>query len=288
MVLDVGIHKISNEEYHRDPCSKPSLSRSTIYELLFHSPAHAKFNHPRLNPDLVQEESEKFDLGSAAHSLLLEGIDNMVVIDAEDWRKKETKEQRETARKEGKNPLLKKQYNEVLAMVEAVKEQIKGCKELRITDLLKAGDSELSYIWKEKETYLKVRPDWISKDRKLIMDYKTTGNSANPSEFARQIIGCGYDIQAALYTRGVKTIEGIEPSFIFIVQETSKPYLCSFIGLTPEFLDMGKQKVEYGIFLWNQCMESGIWPGYPQRVCYPEPPSWGLSQFEQIAERIGV
>jgi hypothetical protein len=287
-MLDVGIHKISNEEYYKDLCPEPSLSRSTIQELLFHSPAHAKFNHPRLNPGLVQEEAEKFDIGSAAHSLLLEGIDNCVVIEADDWRKKEAREVRDQARTEGKFPLLKSQYDKTLKMVESAKEQIKGCKELGITDLLTEGDSELSYIWKEKSTFLRIRPDWIFKDRKLIIDYKTTGNSANPSEFSRSIVSNGYDIQAALYSRGVKAIEGIEPKFIFVVQEITEPYLCSFIGLPPEFLEMGKQKVDYGIFLWEQCMTSGIWTGYPQQVCWVDTPAWALSQWEQIAERIGI
>ncbi len=288
MTINIGKHKISNELYHQDPCPVPSLSRSTIYELLFHSPAHAWWNHPRLNPDFVEKTEEKFDIGSAAHSMLLEGIDNISVIDAEDWRKKETKEQRELARKEGRTPLLKKQYEATIEMVQAAERQLMTCKELGIKDLRIDGESEILYIWKEKETYLRVRPDWISTDRNLILDYKTTQNSANPSDFSRQIIGCGYDIQAALYSRGMKVIEVAEAKFIFVVQEVEKPYLCSFIGLPPEFLEMGKSKVDYGIFLWEQCMKNNEWPGYPIQVCWVDPPAWALAQWEQMAGRIGI
>jgi hypothetical protein len=287
-MIGVGIHKISNEEYHKDPCIAPSLSRSIIFKLVFHSPAHAWWFHPRLNPAHRQDNDAKYDIGSAAHSLLLEGFNAVSVIDADDWRKKDTKEQRNQAQSEGRIPMLRKQWDIVEEMVLTTAGAIRECKELGVDNLLTDGDSELSYIWEEKGIFLRARPDWISKDRTLIIDYKTTGKSANPADFARQIIACGYDIQAALYSRGVKAIEGIEPKFVFVVQEVEKPYLCSFPGLPPEFLEMGKSKVEYGIFLWRQCMEKKEWPGYPNQVCWVDPPGWALSQWEQIAERICV
>lgn len=288
-LFDSGIYKISNELYHTDPCIEPSLSRSIIYELLFHSPAHAWWKHPRLNPEYKEDNDEKFDIGSAAHSLLLEGFNSVAIIQADDWRKKETKEQRDIARSVGKIPLLEKQWNNVEAMVlSAVGQIINNCKELGIKDLLTEGDSELTYIWQDGKAFLRSRPDWVSKDRKLIIDYKTTGNSANPSEFSRQIISMGLDIQAALYIRGIKSLEGIEPKFIFVVQETSEPYLCSFIGLPPEFLEMGKSKVDYGIKIWEKCLLENNWTGYPNRIAYIDPPSWALAQWELIAQEISL
>lgn len=287
-MIGVGIHKITSEKYHKDPCMSPSLSRSIIYDILFHSPAHAWWNHPRLNPGFREKVDEKYDVGSAAHALFLEGFNAVEVIEADDWRKKGTKEQGDKARKIGKIPLLRKQWDKVEEMTLSAISDIKECTELGIDNLSTDGNSELSYIWEEKGVFLRARPDWISKDRKLIIDYKTTGNSANPHDFARQIISCGYDIQAALYTRGVRTLENIEPKFVFVVQETEKPYMCSFIGLPPEFLGMGKSKVEYGIFIWSHCMEKNEWPGYPKQVCWVDPPTWGLAQWEQVAERIGI
>jgi hypothetical protein len=111
-----GIYQISNEDYHADPCIVPSLSRGIIMDLLFKSPAHAYANHPRFTPQEPDNDT-KYSIGSVAHPLFLEGINNCVVIDADDWRKKETKEQRDLAYKEGKTPLLKNQYEEVLEMV---------------------------------------------------------------------------------------------------------------------------------------------------------------------------
>jgi hypothetical protein len=190
MIDKPGSYKIRMEEYQNDPCEIPSLSRSTIQDLIYRSPAHAWFNHPRLNPNFKPEEGEKkFDIGQVAHSLLLEGLDNAAVIEADDWRTKAAKEQRDKARSEGKVPLLLHQFEEVGKMVTAADRQIIACKELGIGIIsLESENSETSCIWQEEETWFRIRPDWISKDHKLIVDYKTTGISVNPSELARHIV----------------------------------------------------------------------------------------------------
>jgi len=288
MIDKPGRYKISSEEYHLDPCVEPSLSRSVIHDLLYRSPAHAWFNHPRLNPEFKPEVDIKFDLGTAAHALLLEGVDNAVVIDTDDWRTKAAKEAREEARANGKTPLLRYQYDSALEIIDAAQNQIMKCKEIEITNLRQEGKSELSYFWKEDDVWLKVRPDWISKDHKIMLDYKTTGNSANPENIARMIVNSGYDIQAALYTRGVKAIEGTDSKFVFVFQEIQKPYLCSFVGLPPDFMEMGKSKVEYGIFLWHQCLSKNEWPGYPERVCWIDRPEWAWAVWDLKAQGMGM
>lgn len=289
MIEVPGVYKLTSEEYHKDPTVEPLLSRSVIKDLLFRSPAHAWFNHPRLNPHFKSDDGAgKFDVGLVSHDLLLEGLDRCCIIDAEDWRTKVAKEAREITRLEGKIPLLKYQYEEALVMVKAAEEQIYACKELKVTNLKTDGDSELSYIWEEEGLWLKVRPDWISKDRTLIVDYKSTGASANPSDLARHIISMGYDIQNALYVRGVKAIEKTNPAFIFIFQETDEPYLCSFVGLPPDFLAMANQKVDYGIFLWGNCLSKNEWPGYPNKVAWINTPPWALASWEYKAQEISI
>ncbi len=292
MIDKPGVYKISSEEYHADPTQEPALSRSVIKDLIFKSPAKAWHNHPKLNPNFKPKKpKEIFDVGSVSHDLLLEGLDICTIIDAKDWRKDTTKEAREIARLEGKTPLLKHQYDEALLMAKAAEEQIYACediKELKITNLKTDGDAELTYIWQEDGVWLKVRPDWIYKDRTLILDYKTTGMSANPFDLPRHIISLGYDIQTVLYQRGVKAIEKTDPRFIFIFQETEEPYFCSFIELPELLVDMGKQKVENGIFLWKECMATGNWFGYPKKVMKVECPQWAMNDWLYRNQQIGV
>ena len=289
MIDQTGIYELTHDEYHSDPAITPSLSRSTIKDLIFRTPAHAAFNHPRLNPAYQPDDGNgKFDVGLASHSILLEGIDNVEVIDAEDWRTKAAKEARDEARKIGKTPLLNHQFEEVKKSVVRVEEQIYGCKELGIKSLMADGDHEQSFIWEEEENvWCRCRPDWLSRDHKLILDVKFTDRDANPMSIDKHIVSMGYQIQDSFYSRGVKSIYGVDNKFIFIFAEVNEPYLCSFVGLSPQFKNMGQQQIEFGIFTWKQCLKNNEWPGYPQKVAWVDAPAWALAYWEQIGAEIG-
>ena len=283
--MDPGVYQMSHELYHADPCPVASLSRGTIMDLLNECPKRAWFNHPRLNPAYRPDDDEKFDIGKVAHSLFLEGIDKVEVLNYDDWRKKEAQILRDDARKNDRIPLLKKQYDSVIELVEAAH---KALFESELQLDLGMGDSELTYIWREDEAWCRVRPDWISKDRKIILDYKTTGSSADPDAFVKSIISYGYDVQESFYRRGVKSVEGKAPKFFFMVQETSEPYLCSFIALPPMFQSLGEQKVNWGLDIWRRCMETNRWPAYPNKVCFVDVPAWALTQWEYKAQNISL
>ncbi len=292
MIDKPGVYKISNEEYHGNPAKQPCLSRGVIGNLIYKSPAFAWFDDPVLNPSYQPEERvEKFDIGNVGHALFLEGIEKAVVIDAPDWRKKDAQEKRDAARFDGKIPLLPDQWQRVQAMVSAAERQLLSCKEMKelgITNIREDGDVELTYVWKENGIWLKARLDWIKKTRDVIFDYKTTGQSANPVDVVRTIISSRLDIQGTFYPRAVKAVEGIEPRMFFMFQETFPPYLCSFVELPDMYVDMGKQKVENGIFLWRECMESNNWFGYPQKVVKVEAARWALNDWEFRNSTIGV
>ncbi len=53
-------------------------------------------------------------------------------------------------------------------------------------------------------------------------------------------------------------------------------------------MDLGKQKVEYGIFLWHEHLTRNEWPGYPSKVCWVDPPEWALAAWENRAMELGV
>ena len=277
-----GSYKIDFPTYLSDPCLLPSLSRSTIIDLL-DSPARAFWNHPRLNLT-PPEEKEKtiFDIGSATHNLLLEGDDSIFVVEGfDDWKKKEAQEARKVAREVGKIPLLEKQYADVCMMAAAANSAIMDCTELGIKDLRDEGDSELTYIWQESNgIWCRIRVDWIRKNRDLILDYKTTATNVNPSIFSGHINKLGYGIQSVFYRRGVKAVEDKEPNFVIMAQEIEPPYFCSFHGLDMQNEDMAEQKVKWAINKWGECLATGNWDGYPNRICYAEPKPWELAEWE--------
>ena len=276
--MQEGRHIISFEEYLADPCPIPSLSRSTIKDLVSKTPRHAFWNHPKLNQEYKPEESATaFDIGTAAHSVFLQGDNIAVCLNFDDWRKKEAKEARDDARSNGLIPLLSEQYDNVLAMAEAGRKALKNS-EMAID--IKDGFSEVTYIWKEGETYCRIRVDWICNERIIILDYKTSSVPANPESYSRIVVNNGLDIQDSFYRRGVREVENTEPAFIFMVQEVEPPHLCSFIELDMQFRDMGEQKVKRGLHLWRECMKSGKWPGYSEGIYTIEPPAYSLAAWE--------
>lgn len=269
-----GVYWIAADAYHADPCASPSLS-STIGELLIErSPLHAWFNHPRLNKNYAPSESTAFDIGKAAHSLMLGDPQDFVIIDAEDWRTKEAKAQRDQAYADRKVPLLKAQWDRVNAMVATGRKQLEAHEDAR--DAFTDGKPEATLIWREGNVMLRARPDWLPTDlARAWRDYKTTSMSAEPDSFSRQLFGMGYDFQAAFYRRGIRAL-GLcaDPVFEFVVQETDPPHALSVIGLSPAALDLAERKVETAIAFWGWCLKNDCWPGYPARTAYIDPPGF--------------
>ena len=123
-ITEPGVYDIPAEIYHADPCPEPSLSSSVATALIDRSPRHAWQAHPRLNPVHEPDNRQDFDLGKAAHALLLEGRDVAEIVDAADYRTKAAREARDAAYAAGKTPLLAHQWQDVEAMIKAAIAQL--------------------------------------------------------------------------------------------------------------------------------------------------------------------
>jgi hypothetical protein len=281
-VIDApGIYDLPAAAYHADPCPEPSLSSSIAKLICLSSPAHARHQHPRLNPAAVADEAEHFDIGTAAHAVLLEGQDVVQIIQADNWRTNAAKDARDAARQAGRTPLLAKVWADVQAMVKAAREQLD-----RHTDggakMFTAGNPERTVIWQDDGVWCRARLDWLREVRDgihildpwAIDDYKTCSTSANPDDWTRTMFSHGFDLQAAWYRRGVKAITGAEASFRFAVQETYPPYALSVIALGPDALTIAEKKCLYALEVWRASIEDGQWIGYPHRTCYASLPPW--------------
>lgn len=264
------------DKYHDDPCEHPSLSSSIAKILIMQSPLHAWHSHPRFNLNARQENKEAFDIGTAAHALLLEGEDCMAVIDADDWRTKAAKAAREEAREAGKIPVLPHQKNAILKMVNAAHGAIAQCSDLsgiKLSD----GLAERVILWQDDNIYLRARLDWVSNDRKLILDLKTTDTNASPETFSNQIARMNYDLQAAHYLEA-NDVEGAK--FVFMVQEVTAPHAVSFVGVSPSMLELGQMKLWKAKEIWRECITKKEWPGYSKRIAWAEAPTWATQQWQ--------
>lgn len=264
----------SRSGYHDDPCETPSLSRSVLVELLHKSPRHAWQMHPRLNPDYRAVEDSRFDLGAAAHDLLMHGDGRVTVVPADDWRTKAARAARDEARKEGNVPILEKHRAPLMAMIESCRSCLEHSE---FKGLLRAAGNtkkEVPIVWRESGILCRCMPDLLGDDPLLCLDYKTT-ECAEPGRWARcHMAACGYDVQAEFYSRAVEAAAGVRPFFAFAVQEIHPPYSTSFVSLANAAWEVAAAKVDRGLEIWGECLQTNNWPAYPTRVCYHEPAPW--------------
>lgn len=279
-ITEPGIYTIPAADYHLDPVGPaPSLSSSIAKTLLGYSPLHAFTEHPRLNPGLEREEKEIFDLGTAAHAYVLEGETAFAIIEAKDWRTKDAQSARDAARLEGKTPILAHRWQDIQDMADALHAQLElhGARPRPFTN----GKAEQTLIWKERGIWCRARLDWLHSDYSAIDDLKTGAQSANPDVWSRTLFGAGHDIQEAFYRRGLRAVTGREAAFRFVVQENVRPFAASVMGLAPAAQELAARKVARAIDLFDACLQSGRWPGYPTETCYAEPLPWHEAAWEE-------
>lgn len=282
--LPAGLHYgVPMAQYQADPCRYASLSAGIAQTILTRSPAHAWHAHPRLNLEWKPHHEDKFDYGTAAHSLLLEQDGSgLVSVDADDWRTKDARAAKEDARAAGKIPMLARQIVKVKAMVDEARRAVAKSE---LVGILEEGDSEVTAIWEERGLWMRSRFDRLATVQDIVLDYKTTG-CAEPDAFIRgPLVSLGYDLRAAFYLRGLRACGGpANAKFVWLVQETEEPFACSLVGMGPQMAEIAERKVDYAIALWARCMETGVWNGYPNRIAWAELPGYAVSRFEEMLE----
>lgn len=281
-------------EYLALEAASASLIKRTLTEC-----PRAAWADSWLNPKRVIDNNGATDRGSICHSILLEGSEDcLVAIDPRDhpaektgnipegFTNKSIRAARDAAREAGKIPILLADYGTIMNMVSEAWEFIHSLKdsEPAVWAMFQkdGGASEETIVWQDGKTLCKMRADRRNSDWAVLCDYKTTERSVEPSSWGRsQLIGMGYYLSAAWYRRGVMAATGVQPDYIFLAQEVNAPYLCSLVGVEPTMLEAGNRMVEQGLNQWERCVESGRWPGYLPRICYPTTPPWMLAEWEE-------
>lgn len=266
---------IASSDYHSDPCSTPSLSSGIAKKLLDRPPYWAWESHPKLNPNFQQSAPKAaFDIGHAAHAMLLEDGKGVVVCEFDNWLTKDSRAKRDEARLNGFTPVLKADFELVQNMVKIAKQALESFG----VDVSESSN-EATMIANVDDVLCRTRPDIYTKG--LIIDYKTTGRTLD--QFQRQASSFGYDLQAAMYMSVAKNI-GLPCDWLFLVQETTAPYPVQIFRPTREFLEVGKRKFQAALIIWKECMRTGEWPGYPQEVQLVDAMPWDLNDLNDEAE----
>ncbi len=274
-----GLFRMLDTDYHADPCEVPSLSSTIGRKMIDASPAHARNDHPRLNPDFEPVNKPKFDFGSLVHKLVLGQGANIEVLPYDAWTTKEAREMRDAAYEDGKIPVKEKDFDRAEVMAAAFERQVRYCDPI-IKSCMWQGESEVVAVWQEQSVWCRAMLDkvWVSTDgtTATILDYKTTEASAAHHDTERRIFAMQYDFQGVFYGRGLVAImPGInELRFAIITQEVDPPFAMSILAPTIEAAELAEVKVLTALALWERCMSTNKWPGYPSATLPAKPLPW--------------
>ena len=266
--LGPGVHDIPAEIYHADPCEQPSLSAGLAAKMLDATPLHAFASSPRLNPDFEPDEKTAFDIGSAAHELLTGKGGGIFVVDADDYRSKAAQTARDEARSDGLTPLTRKQDVQVRRMIRLARVQMRAH---GIGDPFEGGRNETTLIWEQGGITNRIMVDCLDETNRVAYDLKTLAGVADADRWVRRSMDHGVDLRAAHYLDGLKACFGGDWTYRFVLLEKEQPHCLSVAQMSEGALYIGRKKIARAREIWQQCLVSGIWPGFSAEIAVVEP-----------------
>lgn len=269
---------MSAETYHSDPVPI-SLSASIATLMVNECPALAHHRHPRLG-GAKKEESESTERGSLIHELILGTGKGIVEVDAADFRTKAAREARDSARAQGKVPVIASRKRFLDIAVARLQEQFA---ELGVS--LEGSHKEAVLLWTETaddgtEVQCRGMTDALWPNAYRLIDLKTC-DTAHPKTCARKCIDFGYDIQHAAYTSAVRKIwpeSAGRERMQFVFAEYDEPYIVTPADLDGSLRELGERKWRKAINVWAECIKSDCWPGYVTGTAHLSAPPWALEE----------
>jgi hypothetical protein len=274
-VITEGVYDMPDAEYH---AIKYALSCSGAKRLLPPScPRIFKYELDNGRP-----AKPAFDLGHAAHKMVLGAGPEIEVIHHDSWRSKDAQARQAAAYAEGKVPLLAIDYERVVGMAEALHRHPLAAALLNPEH----GKPEQSLFRVDPETgvSLRSRLDWLpdpGPGRMIIADYKSA-ISAEPGAIAKAVANFGYAMQDSFYTDMVVALGLAEdPAFVFIFQSKEPPYIVTVAEIDDTAKRIGRGMNRRAIDLYAECLTLDDWPSYATDVVQISLPRWATYLYEE-------
>lgn len=259
-----GVYNLPDSIYHRDPLKvygTESLSGSSARHLIPPStPAHYRWrmDHP-------SQPTPAMIFGSAVHALALDTQD-LAAFDGNSWSSKAGDLFLAEHDPDGDEaPILAKDVSAAKAMAHSL------LAHPLVQMGLSNGSPEQAMFCRDPETgvWLRGKVDYLARgvgSHLIVTDIKTT-ECAHESEFARSAGKLSYHIQDAHYARIIKHL-GLarKVTMIFAAVEKTPPYLVNVHQISGDDMKRGDELNEMAIRRFAHCLNTGEWPGYPQRI----------------------
>lgn len=256
-----GIFDVPEEQYHADPVPGGSLSSSTAKKLVPPSvPALAKWERDH------KVHKKAYDLGSVVHAMVLGKGAEVEMVDAEVWNTKAVKAQVAEIRAAGRIPMKPAEFAAAVTMSNKVKKDpIAG-------QLFTPGSfvAEQSIFWRDARTgcWCRAMLDGLSVAegvRPLIIDLKTA-QSVTDHHLRKAVTDYGYFQQDAWYRDAVESLGLADPAFVFVFVDVNPPHLVRVVQLDDEAITEGRARNAEALNVWADCLDTGLWPGYPEDI----------------------
>lgn len=282
LVAQPGVYDLPDDVYHGDPVPGGSLSSTGARKLLPPScPARFKWDLDHPTP-----YKKTFDIGHAAHKLVLGVGPELVCVDRPRWDTKEVKAEVAAIRAAGAVPLKADEYAQVQGMADALRRHPFAGALFNPA----AGKPEQSLFWVDDETgiWCRAKLDWqpfAHSGRMVVPDYKST-TSADPDHIRRTVGTYSYHCQAAWYLDGIVALDLAEdPAFVFVCQEKNPPYLVTVVQIDDDAEQVGRERNRRAIDTYRRCQETDEWPGYSSDVEVISLPAWVARQHDEETQQ---
>lgn len=146
--------------------------------------------------------------------------------------------------------------------------------------LMPGHEVELTGVWDDPETGepCKLRGDHVADRVATCTDVKSTLD-ASPLGFPRTFYDRRYYAQQGHYGMGFNALGRPMQHHYIIAAEKHFPYLIAVYRIVDEVITLSQQEVRQLLDLYHQCVESGVWPGYPAQTMDLSLPYWGERQL---------
>lgn len=279
-VTEPGIYDMPDADYHADPVPGGSLSSSGARRLLPPG-CPALYRYERENPS---EPKPHFDVGHAAHRLVLGVGPDLFNTGLDNRRGNAWKDKNAEARERGEVPLLVQDFEMVHAMAAALaRDPVAG-------PLFHAGHgrAEPVIVWRDERTgtWRRARLDWLPAPRTgrlIIPDYKTCV-AADLEALRKAMQTYGYHLQADWNRAGCQALDlaGDDAEFVLVAQEKTPPYLVTVFQPDHVAMRIAAIRNRQAIDRFAWCQETGRWPGHTDEVEQLPLPAWAEAEWKDV------
>lgn len=269
---------LSNEDYH----AAPGVSNSMLHYM----------DPPARLPVYLRQEFEEtaaMRMGTIIHAMILEpdvlppaiAVKPEVYTDDKGVEKKWTraarscKEWEDSQKASGRLLLSSSEWERTQGCVDAIRRHPSSW-------LFDHGQAEVSVFTRSFGPLTKYRPDFVPDGANIILDIKKVSEGmSEPNAFAKLAVDRGYHRQAESYRRGWNEETGeCRTHVVFVVVEDVAPYLVSFVTLGPKTMQAGWDDYLARLRLYEECLNTGLWPGRSTAVVEVEAKEWQLRRGE--------